>query len=343
MSMQVWKFTLKISTVVAGVIVFGQTAGAFVIPGPVHAPVSFKYQNFDVGNLYDTTPSGVTGASGGPGAGLGDTAGNQAAVTGILNQGIPDPTGTGWDAYGIANITVIQKYFDDGSGVGWHTVWSNGDGGIELDGFLHGTQDFSVYNDSVGGTQVIGSSGFVADFYVNPVGTYGSHSVLDNGQGGNPGDIAGDGTITANEYNYVVNGITSGSKWLEVAGEPGNVDGPGTLGGYDVTYQTTVTNVITGEGSGIGYLSVVPGWGDPTAEAMLNTNTFAPLWGGAQAADLRLKVTNSPAPLLPNGDSSGWLITSNDPVSGFAVPEPASALSLLLLAGLGFVRRRRRS
>ena len=159
--------------------------------------------------------------------------------------------------------------------------------------------------------------------------------------------------VTGGNYPTVsnINGVTEGPLVLQlrsVAGFLFTNAGPGVGGGGSATEYTEDFNSLSLNGQGSTYLNVVGGRDLLQFDTNLETNANALANFGmtpARFADIAGTFTVKPPPIAGPG-TLPWTVSSNDPLLGTSVPEPASVLSGLacLFPILGSVlgRNRRR-
>jgi len=210
------------------------------------------------------------------------------------------------DSWGVGTVTSITK-------VPTGPLWSQIPGGETLDIHLYGLDD-----DFVKGT--FDALGNPTGLHIESVPTNGS-AYLDVYLG--PGANDFDPTVKANALSTV----TDGTKFLRLEFVP--------VGPNGVVYTTDYTPSLLGlptTGNGSGYLKVVHGWGDATWEDIFDSNTYDSVSPGA---DFYLYNDYS------TSGAGQWLVKAQDPVTGYATPEPASMLMLGLgILGCASLRRK---
>ena len=112
----------------------------------------------------------------------------------------------------------------------------------------------------------------------------------------------------------------------------------GTLAATEGVADVTQTGATTGGGHADLYYSVTggsPQW------KYWDTDFFTPIKVGPyNPADLRLHVTDTP---VAQSGEFDWITSSNDPLTGYYVPEPLTMLGVFLAVGsiTGYLRRRK--
>jgi hypothetical protein len=197
------------------------------------------------------------------------------------------------DAWGIFKVTSIQS--DDGFNT---TLWFDGKDGEELTGIYYGLDDDFWTIDDDGGLN-IQSVGAKIDMY------------LDSGTLFNASP--GPGARVGNTYPAV----TDGSLFLTADFAPGIKYGDGNPGNDHIAYDNNLdgtTSPFTGDGAF--YLDVTGG----SYAYLFNSDRWnlTDDSGNTVARDFFGKFdTEAPGPF-------GWLVESDDPISGAAIPEPAT-------------------
>jgi hypothetical protein len=214
------------------------------------------------------------------------------------------------DSYGIFKITTIKT-------PSTQTLWFDGKDGEELTGIYYNLDDDFWTVDGNGNLNIQSVNGII-DVYLD------SSPDFDPTQG--PGAVSGSTYPT----------VTDGTLFLRLAMVPGIKYGDANASNdyisYDVNLDGT-TSPFTGDGAF--YLDVIGG----SYASLFDTNSFCLTddSGNVQCRDLFGQFdTESPG-------SFGWLVNSEDPISGRTgvVPEPAS-MALLASGFMGMVGARLR-
>lgn len=244
------------------------------------------------------------------------------------------------DNWGIARISQIFS----GHGSATTEAWSLGDtneevrvvfGGLDITSWNASTY---VSDGSISGNFKTGAANFLADG-VTPVTPFLDVYLLDttatdfqtwnDAWGSGPTDrIGAYGYDGISEYDGISNRpATLLASFQFVSG----IAGPNHLTSGLVE---TTTNPPTG--SGDRYLNVIPGSG-PWADLIL---PYWPTLYGQRDAKLKFDFDSLPGSLIVEPEEiAGWHLSSDDPIEGAAVPEPATMLllgsGLIGLAGIG--------
>lgn len=300
---------------------FGTHAAGSAFSGPFR----INLQDFDMGTLYPSLGTPGTAAGYGQNA-TGTTiqgginaldALQTAGAVGARSQptvinGVSQASSNGMDdSWGIARILTIT---DMAGGV----VWSEAHTNQQLTVMFYGEKDFYV-NQLANGFQEIDGVGLHANIYLqnkNAVDYTAYNPFL-----GSAGRTGID-TFTT---------VTDGAMIMSTVSTAGFLHNAGTLGGL-ATEFISVFNASSG-GTGQTYLNVTGG----TQMADFNTNSFHSDYVPGVTADLFAQFTT-----VPNIDTANWLVNSNDPVQGVAVPEPSTygLFAAMTLAGIVALRRR---
>lgn len=262
-------------------------AQAFSLANNYEGPLSFKFRDFSVGNIYQQSSGGY---------------GQSDNVE---------------DAWGIFKVTSIVS--EDGS---VSNLWSDGLNGEELTGMYYGLDDdfWTVDPGVVPGTFEfnIQSVGGRIDLYLDSSTSFNAA-------------LGPAGRIDADEYTNV----TDGELFLSLEFVSGIKFGDNDTGNDHIAYDNNLdgtTSVFTGDGAF--YLDVIGG----SYAKMFDQNVqcITDDSGNSVCRDfLGEFATEAPGP-------SGWLVESNDPITGAAaaIPEPATMLMLgSSLFGIALRRR----
>lgn len=246
-----------------------------------------------------------------------DTDGSQG---GGDHKSFPDSPGD--QLRGIIKITSIEQ--------GANTLWGSGFAGQELTGYFWGYTASAIANNSAPSQDFIDFIGGFAKIFIgdstNPATDFDA-------------DYDGPDNVLGNDGNLFVphgNGFDDGELWLDLRGEIGEPAEAGSLVPPTLVSRFSNTQFL---GTGDGFFHILGGTGASlfVPDAMDPAGPGNSL--GFQDIDFDSRIT-------PTTDGSGWPATSDDPLRGIVMPEPASISVWGLLAfGAVFGRayRRRRT
>ncbi len=205
------------------------------------------------------------------------------------------------DSFGIFKVTTINA--DDAFNT---LLWFDGKDGEELTGMYYNLDD-DLRNASGGGVDIESINGKL-DIYLD--------STPDFSAAGGPGARSGTSSYPT---------ATDGSPFLKLAMAPGVKYGDGDPSNDYISYHNhlnALTNPITG--NGVFYADVIGG----TYASMFDTNGICITddSGVVHCRDFFNEFDTKPGKF-------GWLVTSEDPVTGNVVPEPLT----MILLGSGFM------
>jgi hypothetical protein len=292
--------------------------------------------DWDVGTLYNpqTGPAGYQGLPelvpipGGPI----DTGGVQ--VLDALQTAGPVNPGPGTDYPGTEDTWGVARVRNITSGDGW-TVWSETGKDQTLTIFFKGEQDIHIEPilDQAGnwtGEDRISGVGFEMEIWSQTPA-----AGIDPEQGG-----LGPNARVGNFYPT----CTVGTLELTLTSLPGFINpsnvGAGLASEFESRFDFTQLR-----GDGEAWMEITGGASqanfdfDPFAMNAANAATLGPL-GFDLTADMSVRFDTS-----PYVGTSGWLVTSHDPLEceGFWIPEPLTMLGMFMgLGGVGaYIRKRR--
>ena len=313
------------------------SSATFALPlntAPMTQPFEAKLQNVDAGRIYTGfLADGVTAVT--PGVTY-----TPDQLQWIAPQGSPD----GESAWGLFRFTQIDQAAPVGNNnlnnvPGGTQYYNEGVDDYEIIGIFYGRQDLSVMffdttplnpNDQL--TQFISTANDTYKVYVQktdvPFETIGP-----------AGRIGVDGYAGLGPNGAGVEGV-DGAEIIVAETVPGFFLDPANE--IDVVFQPD--GLGSGSGGGTAYLKITGGtWDDANILRDVFPFFYPPLAFGSNqlglTADLRLQFNTQ---AVAQGRNT-WLVTSEDPLTGFAVPEPMTMLAVgMAVAGLGgYIRKRR--
>jgi len=209
------------------------------------------------------------------------------------------------DAWGIFKVSTIQT-----PGLSPVTLWYDGKDGEQLTGIYYGIDD-DYWTVAVDGSQHIESVGGKLDLYLDSTTAFDAS--------------AGPGAISGNTYPTVTDGL----QFLTLDFASGVKFQDGVAANDYITYVNTLTaSTFPFTGGGAFYLDINGGayasMFDSNAVKLVDDsgNTYYRDFSG-QFDTTALDPTNP--------ENAGWLVRSQDPISGRVIPEPAS----MILMGIG--------
>ncbi len=322
---------MKVLTVLSLVLAISGTAGAISIGT---GDIKIKYENWDVGRLYDNGQPVAT---------------TEAQCDALLEDGAPQVLLPGSfqqseDGWFVFRVTSIQP------GAGGSNLWSDGNGGKELVGIGYGMRDVAAYVGPAGQTYIYGK-GLTIDVYEQDHGQF-DHTLGPNARInhttyaniGTAGGAAGANLLVRLEtigadpddpdaqidmYVPSMPLINPQEDW-EISWE---FDG-GT--GQSMMFADATAGVWGDDNLGNGELVDGPFTDPVTRGTPFVTTDIA-------EAMIRARVEANPTN-LDFSDKDDWYFISEDPINTtLAIPEPLTMVALFgSLAGLGgYIRKRR--
>ncbi len=205
------------------------------------------------------------------------------------------------DAWGIFKITTIKT-------PAVTTLWFDGKDGEELTGMFYSLDDDFFSVDAFGNLNIQSVGGFI-EVYLDGTPDF---------------DPRGGPAARTGLSSYPT--ATDGALFLKLAFVPGIKFGNGFVGDDHIAYDNNLdssTSPFTGDGAF--YLDVIGGSHAGLFDS--NIHCITDDSGGTVCRDFLGRFdTEAPGPFR-------WLVTSEDPIKGAAVPEPAS----LTLLGSGLI------
>jgi hypothetical protein len=285
--------------------------------------VEIKYNNFDMGTVYDVE-DGVYG-------GAGSTSADPKVAAGVSTlDGLNSFPATGAfgseDSWGIARIVSIED------SLGITSLYTAGQFGTEMTVMFYGIEDY--YLDSNSDRQITNGTGMVLDIYVGSSAANTFDSTLGSG-----------GRTAFDQYTTV----TDGELVLRLVSIGGHINIGDAEGGADAEFRS-LFRPANNTGDGQAFLAVVGGsWA-----SYFDSNVFDgtdPLFSSAYAANQALGLNYDPADAFLKFETfpttvGDWLVRSNDPLRLQIIdpiPEPLTAsLGLMGLGALLVSATRRR-
>ena len=248
------------------------------------------------------------------------------------------PLAVGAENFGVLKVTSIVD------GGGQNTLWVDGQNSAEITGVFSQIRVALVVPGALGDARVL-STGGVANFFINPFGSF-------NATGGFAQGLSGyaqaGGAPNTNVYDGISNVAAGGSlvnaNWVTGVSDAFFPNPLATTITVDGTFIATSTPQ---SGFAAGFLSVTGG----TYGAMFDTNSF--IFNHSAPADLRANNTFCTPGVFCSASvadagglpaAGGWALRIDDPINGRVnvVPEPTSvALLGLGLLALASARRRK--
>jgi len=296
------KLSLVLALLSLGLVFTTSQALAFSLAGGYLGPVKFKISDWSYGTTYTPVPGGWNPSW--------DNTGTVVISDSTYGQAATYP---GEDAWGIAKITSIEDLVGN-------QLWSDISAPEQLTIIYYGIDDDYVAA-SGGGFNVKSVAGFL-DVYIqskaDPL-----YTAFDptSGPGGRTG-IASYPTVT------------DGSIFLSGMFVPGVQFGDGSILNDHITYNNIFDpSAAFYQALGSFYISLTGG----AYQGMFDSDYFTLVSdsGVTSSADLLTSFRG----YVPG--SYGWLVDSEDPAFGYAVPEPTS-MTLLIVGMLGLVTLRRK-
>lgn len=279
-------------------------------------PVWVKFSNYDMGTLYGPNPVPATATGAANVQAIAPQAGaiGAVAVSGGAYAGMME------DQWGIFNVSgIYMSGYNDVA----HQVWDPNTAGYQIVGMFYGGVD-TYFAQNLDGSQNIGSAGVQYAFFKNTANSF--NPAL--GSGGRLGELSYLTVTTGAPVwtGYSIPGVSIISPLIE--------------------QYTHFTPDAAGSGNSSG--DVYGAWGAINTAGGPVTGTDNGQWG-ALSGPIGFTVSftglpNVTDPLKGTVKVGDWLIQSNDPLTGYAIPTPTALWGgavLAGLAGMNVLRRRR--
>jgi len=330
---------LKLALIVALPLAVATQASAIYLP--VGATIEMKFTNWDVGNTYHNLVLDKTYTQAEldalPTTDPGGGAAWQTPAPGAA------PGEDGWGIFWLESIKQKGAGITPDGTLYWSAFTDTAyNTKSEITGIFWGITDTFVKQSTGSSSQEIHGTGLYFAFFED-FGQDFTPATPDTGGGpGNRGELWGGGDKTKPYWTLATNdGADAGAD-----GQTGTIDDAKpiwtgvSVPGFKTAYPTdeffttfdpsAAPGGFTGAGGFNAEMGAVPVWGAGSLNGM---------WFDPTGADLFFSFTGT-----SYDGSTGWMVTSNDPVRGRVTPElPSGALMLIGLVpmGLAFLRRKK--